>query len=55
MSSVELTASVLQAIDVALIVTDHRAVDYELVFEHAPLIVDTRGVLRHRNGKVYRA
>jgi UDP-N-acetyl-D-glucosamine dehydrogenase len=55
MSSVELTASVLQAIDVALIVTDHRAVDYELILEHAPVVVDTRGVFRHRNGKVRRA
>ncbi len=29
-----------------MIVTDHTAVDYDLVAEHAPLIVDTRGVLR---------
>ncbi|HOC42248.1 MAG TPA: nucleotide sugar dehydrogenase [Thermoanaerobaculales bacterium] len=55
MSSVALTAGVLQAIDVALIVTDHRAVDYELILEYAPLVVDTRGVFRHRNGKVRRA
>jgi len=55
MASVELTASGLQAIDAALIVTDHHAVDYELILEHAPLVVDTRGVLRHRNGKVRRA
>ena len=38
----------------AVIVTNHRAVDYDLALEHAPLILDTRGVLRHRNGKVHR-
>ena len=29
-----------------MIVTDHTAVDYELVARHARLIVDTRGVYR---------
>jgi len=55
MASVELTAGGLQAVDAALIVTNHRAVDYDLVLEHASLVVDTRGVFRHRNGKVRRA
>jgi UDP-N-acetyl-D-glucosamine dehydrogenase len=55
MASVELSAGELHDADAVLIVTNHRAVDYELVYEHAALIVDTRGVLRHRNGKVRRA
>ncbi len=55
MASVELSADELHGADAVLIVTNHRAVDYELVYEHAALIVDTRGVLRHRNGKVRRA
>jgi len=55
MASVELTVETLCLFDAAVIVTNHRAVDYELVLEHAPLVLDTRGVLRHRNGKVRRA
>ncbi|MBZ0113741.1 MAG: nucleotide sugar dehydrogenase [Thermoanaerobaculia bacterium] len=43
--SVELTAEMLSAVDVAVLLTAHRAVDYELVARHASLIVDTRGVL----------
>ncbi|HMB54011.1 MAG TPA: nucleotide sugar dehydrogenase [Thermoanaerobaculia bacterium] len=42
----QLTAELLATQDAVVIVTDHRAVDYELVREHAGLIVDTRGVLR---------
>ena len=45
MRSVELTAELLADVDAAVIVTNHRAVDYDLVLEHAPLILDTRGVL----------
>jgi UDP-N-acetyl-D-glucosamine dehydrogenase len=55
MASVELSVDELHGADAVLIVTNHRAVDYEFVYEHAALIVDTRGVLRHRNGKVRRA
>jgi UDP-N-acetyl-D-glucosamine dehydrogenase len=55
MRSVELTTQTLHGLDAAVIVTNHRAVDYDLVVECAPLILDTRGVLRHRNGKVRRA
>ena len=32
--------------DAVVIVTDHSAVDYDLVRAHAPLIIDTRGVYR---------
>jgi UDP-N-acetyl-D-glucosamine dehydrogenase len=37
-----LTADLLAAVDGVLICTDHAAVDYALVVEHARLIVDTR-------------
>ena len=33
------------------IVTDHKAVDYGAVLEHAKLVVDTRGVTRKLSGK----
>jgi UDP-N-acetyl-D-glucosamine dehydrogenase len=46
MYSVPLTAEVLEACDSVVIVTDHTSVDYELVAEHAPLVVDTRGRMR---------
>ena len=45
--STPLTAEVLSQVDIALIITDHAAVDYDLVVRHAPLIVDTRNATRH--------
>jgi UDP-N-acetyl-D-mannosaminuronate dehydrogenase/intein/homing endonuclease len=55
MVSVELTADILAAVDAALLVTDHKSVDYELVGEHAPLVIDTRGVYRDHRGKNHTA
>ncbi len=53
MRSVALTAENLEASDVVVLITAHRAVDYGLVERHAPLIVDTRGVLpKTRSGLV---
>ena len=42
LDSVDLTPDVLAACDVAVVVTDHSQVDYQLVVDHAPLVVDTR-------------
>jgi UDP-N-acetyl-D-glucosamine dehydrogenase len=42
LTSETLTESFLQSLDCALIVTDHSAVDYAQVVEHAKLVVDTR-------------
>jgi len=50
-----LSAEVLAAQDAILLVTDHRAVDYGFVAEHARLIVDTRGVYRESRPNVVRA
>jgi hypothetical protein len=55
MSSQPITKETLEAIDAAVVITDHKAVDYDLVLEHAPLIIDTRGVYRGGNGKVRKA
>jgi len=38
--------------DLVIIVTDHRDVDYARVVKLAPLILDTRGVVRESDGKV---
>jgi UDP-N-acetyl-D-glucosamine dehydrogenase len=46
MTSRPLTPEVLQSVDVALLITDHTSVDYDLVLKNAPLIVDTRGIYR---------
>ena len=43
--STPLTAETLRNCDGVLIVTDHEKVDYALVGEHAPLVVDTRNVM----------
>jgi UDP-N-acetyl-D-glucosamine dehydrogenase len=40
--SVALTTDILKTYDAVLIATDHNAVDYHLVVEHAKLVVDTR-------------
>ena len=42
--SAELTAETVEAADAILVATDHDAVDYNLVFRQAGLIVDTRNV-----------
>ncbi|MEJ7732065.1 MAG: nucleotide sugar dehydrogenase [Polyangiaceae bacterium] len=46
MESLPLTAENIARQDAVMVVTDHTAVDYELVAKHAKLIVDTRGVYR---------
>ncbi|MGH7467511.1 MAG: nucleotide sugar dehydrogenase [Longimicrobiales bacterium] len=51
MRSVPITPGLLGALDAAVIVTDHSSVDYADVAEHAPLIVDTRGVMRNIKGR----
>lgn len=48
--SVELTSDMLAATDAVVLVTDHSGVDYDAVLAHAPLVVDTRGVMRGRDG-----
>jgi UDP-N-acetyl-D-glucosamine dehydrogenase len=55
MKSRPLTADVLREVDAVMLITDHSSVDYALVAEHAPLIVDCRGVYRERRGNVIKA
>jgi UDP-N-acetyl-D-glucosamine dehydrogenase len=42
MTSVKLTDSALRDVDAVVIVTDHTGVDYQMVTDHARLVVDTR-------------
>lgn len=46
LSSSELTAEWLAEQDCVIVVTDHAAVDYDLVARHAKLVIDTRAALR---------
>ena len=55
MRSVPLSPETLAAADAVLLVTDHTAVDYELVAREASLIVDTRGVYRRGGPNVVKA
>jgi UDP-N-acetyl-D-glucosamine dehydrogenase len=55
MESTPLTGQNLAAVDAVILVTDHSEVDYELILEQSPLIIDTRGKFRHEEGKVYPA
>ncbi|MGR9100568.1 MAG: nucleotide sugar dehydrogenase [Gammaproteobacteria bacterium] len=55
MASVELGAENIQKYDCILIATHHRDFDYELIRQHARLIVDTRGVYKERQSNIVRA
>jgi UDP-N-acetyl-D-glucosamine dehydrogenase len=55
MNSVEMNKETLVATDATILVTDHETVDYNFVLQHAPLVIDTRGVYGNGEGKVYPA
>lgn len=37
-----LTAAMIESVDCVVILTDHSTVDYDLIVQHAPVVVDTR-------------
>jgi UDP-N-acetyl-D-glucosamine dehydrogenase len=45
LESCPLTAETVRDADCVLIVTDHRAVDWELIARHASLVIDTRNAM----------
>lgn len=49
MTSVPATPETLGEYDCVVISTDHSAYDWQMIADHAKLIVDTRGALRHIN------
>ena len=53
--SVSLSAESVSGYDCVLVATDHAAVDWPLVAEHAALIVDTRNALNGHGGNVVKA
>ena len=48
LQSVDLTAETLAGADCVVVVTDHRAFDYDCIAAHAPLLVDSRNALAGR-------
>lgn len=55
MESIALTPEAVRGYDAVVLVTDHTAVDYEMVAKEAQLIVDTRGVYRAPRANVVKA
>ncbi len=55
LSSEPLTAENLASFDAVVLATDHDRFDYELILEHAPILVDTRGKYRATNKTVIKA
>ena len=49
--SVALTADFCRKLDCAVIVTDHSALDLDVVLENAPLVVDSRNATKGRTGR----
>jgi UDP-N-acetyl-D-glucosamine dehydrogenase len=52
--STPLTPEALRAADCAVILTDHRVLDYDAIVAHAPLVVDTRNAVKTRHPHVFR-
>jgi UDP-N-acetyl-D-glucosamine dehydrogenase len=55
LKSVAVSADSLGRYDVVLIATNHDAFDYDMIREHARLVVDTRGVYRESAPNIVRA
>lgn len=55
LSSVPLTPETLQGCDAVVLLTDHKVFDYDMIYAHASLLVDTRGKFRDRRDTVIRA
>jgi UDP-N-acetyl-D-glucosamine dehydrogenase len=49
-SGVDLTADLLASSDAVVIITDHTAIDYQVIADHADLVVDTRNAMSRTRG-----
>ena len=55
LESVPLEAALVRGFDAVVVVTDHQAINWDLVWENARLIIDTRGVFRCQDPRLIRA
>jgi UDP-N-acetyl-D-glucosamine dehydrogenase len=51
MQSIPLTPAALASYDCVLVSTHHAAYDWQMIADHATLIVDTRNALKNVNGR----
>ena len=51
MASVELTPAMLKSYDCVLVATHHSVYDWQMIADHAALIVDSRGAMRGVKGR----
>ena len=51
MRSIDLSPEVLRGFDCVLIATDHSAYDWQMIADHAPLVVDTRNAMNAVAGR----
>jgi UDP-N-acetyl-D-glucosamine dehydrogenase len=55
MDSLSLTNGSLRDIDCAVVLTDHREIDYGAILDSVPVVVDTRNALKgHTSDKILR-
>jgi UDP-N-acetyl-D-glucosamine dehydrogenase len=55
LTSINLTAVTIAEYDLLLLATDHTKFDYELLQQHAKIIVDTRGVYLKPENNIVKA
>ena len=58
LASIDLSPEFLANEDCVIIVTDHSCYDYEMIVQHAPLVIDTRNAtrdLKDNREKIYKA
>jgi UDP-N-acetyl-D-glucosamine dehydrogenase len=51
MKSHDLTEDFISGMDAVVVVTDHSSLDYQWIFEHAKIFIDTRNVIKNSLGK----
>jgi len=49
--TVPLTAQALRKADCVIILTDHKAFDYDFIFKHSRLILDARNAIKRRGAR----
>jgi UDP-N-acetyl-D-glucosamine dehydrogenase len=54
LASVPVTPESLRAADCVVILTDHRALDCEMLVAHAPLVVDSRNAIKTPHAHVFK-
>jgi len=55
LSSIDLTPETLEGFDAAVLATDHTKFDYEMIRNHAQVIIDSRGVYRAAAANIIKA